>query len=112
MSFRTAQHEDLNIISCPDLNSEEIVKVLEMQIKMWQLSPANIHLFDFKEVRNIRPEVFRILTQFNRRLKENGKVMATSNLNKNLENDIVQKGLKNVFSPVSHLNEAKKLVKF
>jgi CheY-specific phosphatase CheX/anti-anti-sigma regulatory factor len=93
------------IIELQGLLDQELSVPLEKEMKEWLLTDGNSFIFDLKSASKLSPQVGRLFAWFQKQLDPIGKDIYSININKELKEQILSTGLRNVFRPVQSLDE-------
>lgn len=105
--FLVSERQGVHLVVFPSfIDGEEAG--LEAQVKSWLVSPAVVHVFDFKNVSKFKPNAYRFFLMFSQQLKNHKKRLFCLNANPELHEQLKQDGLLSVFAPIHSLEEAQK----
>lgn len=109
VKFESIEKDGIQIIICPK-HIEVADSAMEAEVKKWLLSTAPLHILDFKNTVEIRPQAYRAFVIYNQTLKAYKKHLYCINLSTALLAQIRADGLTSVFHWVPSIQEAKKRV--
>lgn len=107
-NYSAETQDDINVIMCPAKIGTDTVEEFKALSKNWALAPVTVHIFNFEKTQEISPNAYQPFVLFKQMLKNDGKHMFSVGLNSTLLSDIKNRGLEQIFSPVSSINEAKR----
>ncbi len=107
-SYTTEKQDNVNVIHCPMKVGTDTIEDFKSLSKNWALEPVTVHIFNFGKTQEISPNAFQPFVLFKQMLKNDNKHLFSIGLNASLIEDIKNRGLEQIFSPVSSLNEAKR----
>ena len=105
--FIASERQGVHLVIFPTLIDGEEAG-LEAQVKSWLVSPALVHVFDFKAVSKFKPNAYRFFLMFSQQLKNHKKRLFCLNANADLHEQLKQDGLMAVFAPIGSIEEARK----
>lgn len=108
MEFRQEEVEGVEVIHCSGVLDAKEGGGVDAQVKSWLLSQKDIFVFDFKNVTDVKPSMYRHLLLFHQSLKPVSKHMFFMNAKPTIITQMRADGLTSVVVSVASIEEAKK----
>src|SRR3712207_3292888 len=99
--FQVTTLNGAHVVLLPAILDATLVSMLEVEVKSWQLNPADVHVIDMKELITLSPQTYRVLIQYNTALKSAKKHLFVTNVSSKIMTQLKADGLTNVFVPVA-----------